>query len=1169
MKILELHLTAFGPFTDRKLDLSQGSHGLHVIFGRNEAGKSSALRAVEALLFGFGGQTTDNFIHQYEKLRVGARLRLSSGVEIEFARKKSPKGSLLDLGGSKLGDDALDRFLCGVNKDQFRQFWGIDYWRLVEGGKSLLSGEGELGESLFAAGTGLSGVRGLKAQLEDDSTKLFLPRGKKGEINQALSALKDLQKEQKDATVSVDEWQRRQDAVNRAEQELAALTNLVNESSTKRTRFERVKRILPLFAQRDELRKRLSDLGAVKLLELDFPERRQFASTAAREAQQRHARATTELAEVEAVVQRLGETPVLVAEAFAVNELHKSLGVHRKAMADRPRIVGELGNQREHAERLLHEIRPGLSLEEAEPLRLHLGRRSVFQDLIVAKERLDARSENVATNVANNSRTRGELELERASLPSAVGDLGLLVAALSEAKKRGDVENEQDRLAKISHRLQSQCETAVEKLQLPQGSVQTLGKLPVPGKDVILGFQKRQSEVEETERADERERAQLAKEHAELTERIQALATTEELPNEQALQSARGLRDQAFDLLVQHWEHKRDVVSEATAAVGAGKLIDLYPLKVKAADNVADRLRSEADRVAAMSQCLSQRKSLLAKLDANTARSAERTTRADAMQRQWESLWQPLQIPSPKIVSAREWREEFDKLLLRAEELAEAVQAERAFLSWVDSQMNSLDAALAANGAAQPVAESRTLGLKLTLAAQLQVRLEKDANARAEHLRRSTELAKADLAAQIAIDEARAELEKWHAAWLQASADLGNGVAVSPQDARWILSRIEEMFPLLDDARKAEGRINGIDRDADIFRANVRSLAERLGEQVSVLQGSEDTWLESTHKKLEVVQRENEQRRLRSEQLNKAKLEVESANTAIAVARLVIASLAQEAGCDEAADLQEIEQRSSSARSSERELERINKELVRIGDGHSMEELQLQAQGVQSDSIDASLSLLAGELAEQELRLAQLRDTRATAQAELRSFHGSSVAGDKAQEIQSTLAGLRSDALRYARFTAASTLLSLRIDEYRRKNQTPLLLRASELFAEITQGAFCRLEADVDDDKPKLFGVRSNGDPISSESMSEGTRDQVFLCLRLAAVEASCVASEPMPFIVDDVLVQFDDERSAAALRVLAEVAKKTQVILFTHHERVKTCAEQIAGGAGVFVHSL
>jgi uncharacterized protein YhaN len=1170
VKILELQLTSFGPFTDRSIDLSEGNHGLHVIFGRNEAGKSSALRALEALLFGIAAQTADDFIHPYQKLRVGARLRLSSGEELQFSRKKSPKGSLLGPGDSKLGDDVLDRFLCGVTKEQFRQFWGIDYWRLVEGGKSLLLGQGELAESLFAAGTGLLGVRGLTAQLESEANKLFVPKGQKGSINQALATLKELQKEQRDATVSVEEWQRRLLAVSQAEQEIASITALVNESSKQRTKLERVKRVLPLFAEREEVRKRLSSLAAVKLLALDFPERRQAVLTTTREAQQNHARATAELAEVGAVVERLGETPALVAESFAVNELHKSLGVHRKAMSDRPRIVGDFSTQRDKAQKLLHEIRPDLSLNEAEPLRSQLGRRPDIQKLVGAKERLEERANAAAGQVAINRKTASELDLERASLPLAAANLELLSATISEAKRKGDVDGEQDKLAKNSSRLRAQCQTVIAKLQLPLEGLQSLGTLPIAAKDVIIDFQKRQTEIEEADRADERERAMLAKDLADLNDRIESFARTEDLPNEEALQSSRAQRDRAFELLVQRWEYQKNVEADAAVLLGEGKLTDLYPVTVKAADNVADRLRSEADRVAEISQCLSQRKSHLARIEANGAAVERRKALASAMQAQWEALWKPLRIPVPKIAAAREWREDFDRLLVRADELAVAEQDEKSLSSWIAAQMNSLDAALVANGASQAVNTLCTFGLKLTLAVQLHERLERDAKALAEHQRRTSELAKAELAAQSAINEVKIDLQKWQTTWLEVSAGLGNGGTVGPADAMMILDRLEAMFPLLDDAGKSESRINGIDRDAEIFRTNVRSLAQRLGESVSAIEGSEDTWLESTQKTLQNVQRENEERRLSIDSLNKWKLEVESAKTALAIAKAEAAALAQEAGCDESADLLEVEQRSTSTRNGQRELERIEKDLVRLGDGNSLEELQSQAGSVEGDSIEASVASLAFQLAELEARLAQLRDTKATAQAELRNLQGSSVAGDKAQELQSTLAGLRNDVLRHARLTAASTLLSRRIDEYRRQNQTPLLLRASELFAQITQGAFCRLETDVDDNnKPMLFGIRSNSDRVASEAMSEGTRDQVFLCLRLAAVQASCDAGEPLPFIVDDVLVQFDDERSAAALCVLAEVAKKTQVILFTHHERVKSCAEQLSGDAGVFVHSL
>lgn len=82
MKILQINLSAFGPFTDQSLDLSGGSEGLHVIYGPNEAGKSASLRALMQMLYGIPERSSDDFVHPYAKMRIGALLRHSDGAEL-------------------------------------------------------------------------------------------------------------------------------------------------------------------------------------------------------------------------------------------------------------------------------------------------------------------------------------------------------------------------------------------------------------------------------------------------------------------------------------------------------------------------------------------------------------------------------------------------------------------------------------------------------------------------------------------------------------------------------------------------------------------------------------------------------------------------------------------------------------------------------------------------------------------------------------------------------------------------------------------------------------------------------------------------------------------------------------------------------------------------------
>ena len=87
--------------------------------------------------------------------------------------------------------------------------------------------------------------------------------------------------------------------------------------------------------------------------------------------------------------------------------------------------------------------------------------------------------------------------------------------------------------------------------------------------------------------------------------------------------------------------------------------------------------------------------------------------------------------------------------------------------------------------------------------------------------------------------------------------------------------------------------------------------------------------------------------------------------------------------------------------------------------------------------------------------------------------------------------------------------------------------------------------------------------------MSAGTRDQLYLALRLGYLEHRLDCHEPMPFFVDDILVHFDDDRALATMEVLAELSHKTQVIFFTHHQHLVELAEANLSGKELFLHHL
>ena len=174
MKILRLDLTAFGPFTGCSLPLHVGNHGIHILFGQNEAGKSSSLRAIEQLLFGIPERMTDAFMHPYDKLRIGARLRHSDGSELEFIRRKARKHPLLAADDkTPLDASQLTKYLGRIDQGLFTSMFGLNRDTLERGGQEILRGGGQLGQLLFAAGSGIADLRRVQEKLQNELEDLF------------------------------------------------------------------------------------------------------------------------------------------------------------------------------------------------------------------------------------------------------------------------------------------------------------------------------------------------------------------------------------------------------------------------------------------------------------------------------------------------------------------------------------------------------------------------------------------------------------------------------------------------------------------------------------------------------------------------------------------------------------------------------------------------------------------------------------------------------------------------------------------------------------------------------------------------------------------------------------------------------------------------------------
>ena len=222
MKIRQLFLKAFGPFTNTTLDFS-GSANLHVVYGPNEAGKSSALRAMADLRYGIHPRSTDGFIHGPTNLRLAGVFEDAARRSVGLARRKGNKDTLLladfttgePIAGSQVAPDVLLALTGGVAREQFVTMYGLDSVHLRQGGEMLIRGEGELGAALFEASTGSAGIKAILETLQADAKKYFAARGTTTVLVEAARQLDEARQRYKEALTKPEQWK----ALNRAHED--------------------------------------------------------------------------------------------------------------------------------------------------------------------------------------------------------------------------------------------------------------------------------------------------------------------------------------------------------------------------------------------------------------------------------------------------------------------------------------------------------------------------------------------------------------------------------------------------------------------------------------------------------------------------------------------------------------------------------------------------------------------------------------------------------------------------------------------------------------------------------------------------------------------------------------------------------------------------------------
>ena len=1165
MRIARLELKAFGPFTERTLQLGPG---LHIVHGPNEAGKSSTLRALKAWLFGFPHQTHDNFLHANEQLLVGGCLQAEDGRELAFFRRKKRKADLLDAEGNPLAAEALAAFLPIAEQTVFESLYGLSHEDLVKGGEDILAQKGEVGQALFSAGTGISSLRGILAGLESEAEALFIARGTTREINKDLSAYKETQKIVRDASLSNRDWHELNNSLTEAQAALYAIEGQHGEKDRRRRQLERVRQLLPQLALRNALRQQLAELGEVVVLPDDFSTRRQQAAKALHTLTRREEDLAGKLAQREKITAVSPYQAVLDAEE-AIEDLHQRLGSYNTAREDLPKREGMRISCKSEAAEFLRMVRQDISLEQVEALRPVSGRRNIIGDLAARHERLQQGITQTEKDLREIQREVTIIDGELARLPQAK-DVAGLSQACRLARKAGAIDEDLTARARLVEDKKHDCLVAIDRLSLWSGSLEQFLTLSLPLLETVQKYETAFQGHDERQRDIQKERERLHKELNEALTGIRQLETSGSTPTEEELVLIRTQRDRGWGLLRRQWLEGEDLAGEDTAFGQGLPLPEAYEKKMALADTVADRLRHEADRVQAFAALRTKQQSLTEALAELEKKAAQNSLARTAMDTEWRAHWEPCAISplSPKemlawLVKAVALRGRAEDLQTNERELARKSAERQELRSALSMELVALSEERPAEigeGELDPlILQGEAVLSRLTALEDKRSRLFEK---RAAFLRNIglAEGKKADFSQ---------ELVAWRREWQEVVADLGGGRDIHPAEAGDLLDNLRSCFAKLREAEELRKRIDGMTRDTRLFEEAALSLAERISPACVDQSAGEIVAQLKT-----LLNQARTERTLREEYLEKEKQETEVALLLAGERKDLehaLAELCRLAGRVLPEELEAAEKRSAQYQRLVASLAQTEKTLIEGAGGLPLAELEAQAAKIDPDELPEEIAGLTKkieqELAPESKRLSVLIGEKKN---QLRQMDGNAKAAEAAEQGARLLARLRRLAERYIQLKVAGHVLKSEIERFRSKNQTPVLAITSRYFSELTLGSFAGLLTDENDQgEPVLVGTRPNGARVLVERMSSGTRDQLYLALRLASLEWRLASHEPMPFILDDILVNADDARSRAALKILGELAAKTQVILFTHHRRIVDEALQLATVSGLQVHEL
>ena len=1146
MRLQHLQILRYGKFTDAEMALPKADHDFHFIVGPNEAGKSTVRTAIAELLFGFPPRSgAMAFLHPQPDLRLGAQVA-DGDSQLEFVRIKANKNTLRSPTDAVLPDDALASFLGTADREFFEQMFGLDHVQLVRGGQTILDASKDVSQVLFQSAAGIAGLGKIKDALVAEADKLWAPRMSGGRAYYVASARwEDACKELKALTVRTKVWTEARENLATIASRIETATSENKTLQTKRTQLERVRRLAPTIqALRSKLAE-LEHLGEVLELPAD-------ASATLNTAETVLSVAETVQSQCEQAVERFeAQRDGNIYDASLLAAKNDIAGLESFAQRVRDHYA-DLNHQQGEFERslgLAHSAAAELGWPEDQ-----LSLRSKLPAALVLREvqRL-ATTHGTLLQAENNAAKavgakQDELDAATAELEqTAVGDvLPSLRSALSDAQTYKNTVATQAKLAAAVTAAERALDTAMSGLSQWAKPVEALQKTTPPSTARLTSLVA-ERQLLKSARSTATDREVEAQEEIDAANlEVKQYAQARHIVTSAQVREARSGRDAKWSSI------KTGATPLETGAAGLDSAItladELVDTQLDSATEAA-QLQSLRHRVERAELELTQRQTTANQKESNLAE----------FERKWRDLAASLGLSELDLADAQSWFSKQDLAMAAAAALEEKLADRQGEAQVADDAAGLLRTQLVKAGFT--VTKGTTLAA-LLLEAETFITKTDDANTRRKLLEKQIATAKSSLRnLQKESDAANVSYRAWATAWGSAVDAAGlSGYIKSVPDAEQALAEVEAVRLNLEKAAATKReRIDTMNVDLAVFDKMCKDVVARL-DTTEFVDAESRLVVRTLYPRMRDAEAICSRRTAAEDSLRTASVALEEAKKEVERVKARVSPLLSAAGVATLSDASPLIERSDRKRKLTSDTTEAREALTKDSDGLGLEAVVAEVDACDITQLPAELASIAVALDQFQFQLTKLAEGRLQAEQAFQAIDGGKDAASAESRRQEALADMAEASERYVRVTTAVRLLTWAIDRYRDQNQGPMLARAGAIFSTLTLGRYTKLFVDYEKTPLSLSALRTDGRQVEVSGMSEGTRDQLYLALRLAALELHLGKSKALPFVADDLFINFDDERSTAGLEALRDLSARTQVLFLSHHDHLLARVRQVFG---------